>query len=218
MSIPAAAQLKKGQMFVGGNFNYWSNKEESTDTLAQADPYSNSTSFRLNINYGYMLSDRLAFGVLAGYDKQVYESSSPYSNNQSVLYKTNYTTWSTGLFLRHFIALYEDRFFYFTQFSGSYFAGENLYTQESISVYETKNSSNGINLHLRPGFVFFINENLGLETSIGSIGYQLTNETHYNNAVQIGKSTANNFSANFSISNIYFGLNYYFGTKTSTEK
>jgi len=100
----------------------------------------------------------------------------------------------------------DERAGFFGQFTVSYTNGKD----KSDDFINRKYSSLGAGI--APGFVFFATPKIGIETTIGNLGY-----THYLNKYysrDIGsqtESSTNQFAANIEASNIFLGINFYLG-------
>ncbi|MCH2195865.1 hypothetical protein [Kordia sp.] len=68
-------------------------------------------------------------------------------------------------------------------------------------------TTNSFFFGVRAGFVFMLSKNIGLETSVGALGYTTSNlEDEGNNS----ESDFNSFDFSLNSSNLLVGLSYYF--------
>jgi hypothetical protein len=109
----------------------------------------------------------------------------------------------------------ESKFGIFLQLDNSYSFGknDNVTTLESLNYPPIVNRNflkgTGFKLGLTPGLLYFINNKISIETTIGEISYQSFN---WENKIQNNLKNKNNgFHASIANSTILFGLTFYFG-------
>ena len=81
-----------------------------------------------------------------------------------------------------------------------------------------KGTSTIFNVGLTPGIVYFITNKIGIETSIGLIGYSVQDYKNFIDDRQTGGGNTSAFNVNFSMSTLYLGLNFYFGGNKDESK
>ena len=75
------------------------------------------------------------------------------------------------------------------------------------------NTQKGGGLNLQPGIVFFPTNTIGVEATVGNIGYSSFKSETENSDFS---SKSSGFSANFGLSSVFFGISLYLG-RTATE-
>lgn len=232
LSQHAGAQISKGQMMLAGSFNYSGNKSSAKDTSRYSAPPTYKTrALSLYLNYGYFITDRIMVGLYGNYDAGSTHTIQNY--NDGTVYnfqKTDYTrdAFSAGIFSRYYKMLGK-RFALFGQLSAGGGGGsEQTLTNrsENNSYYFSvaKSDVTSFNVRLNPGVVFFLTKHIALETSFGSLNYYAQKSVNHNSTSASNSSNNNNnsseqktsgFNANtgFSLSNLYWGINIYFGGK-----
>lgn len=218
LSLKNYAQLRKGRKFLGGNVNYSQNTSNSNDSLYNPEKTSNEYStFQLNLNVGYFISDHLAIGIIGSFLK--YKSNYENGDQTSVYFTTTsniQNSYSGGIFVRYYQMIKESKFGLFAQLNGSYGIGDSeyKYTQRFSTNPTTettrKTELNVISFGLSPGVVFFINDHFGIESSLGLFNYSKQNDTYETQGKNSGTGVNSSLTAKFSISALFLGINYYF--------
>ncbi len=218
------AQLQKGNMYLGGNVNFFQdnvNRKDTASNFNSGESVNKSNYFSGTLNYGYMIRTNLALGTLFryNYSEQSYRTDNAASS--SFWPKENvgkYHGYALGVFARKYWPLGESMFAFYLQTSVSYglgtYSSRQTYLENNSGEYTYRNTSRKeeiLTLKMTPGLVYFINEHFGAECSMGNITYTSTNARYFYEELQTGESNGNNLRANFSVSAFYIGLNYYFG-------
>lgn len=174
----------KGNLFVSGTMSVNSSKEE--------DFKSNSLTFSPKV--GYFVSDNIALGLGIGYETgELTEGGTTAAENKVFM---------ANLFGRVY-ATPASKFSLFTQLNIGFGNSETEYTQFMGEFLPFETNYSTFNIGFAPGFHYFVNDNLGLETTVGVIGY---------NAMK-NKDTdtkTNSFNVGLDFSNINFGIIYKF--------
>ncbi len=218
------AQLQKGNMYLGGNVNFFQdnvNRKDTASNFNSGESVNKSNYFSGTLNYGYMIRTNLALGTLFryNYSEQSYRTDNAASS--SFWPKENvgkYHGYALGVFARKYWPLGESMFAFYLQTSVSYglgtYSSRQTYLENNSGEYTYRNTSRKeeiLTLKMTPGLVYFINEHFGAECSMGNITYTSTNARYFYEELQTGESNGSNLRANFSVSAFYIGLNYYFG-------
>jgi outer membrane protein len=199
--LTVSAQNGKGKWLVGGNL------ESITRTSTLSNPASDYKSSHLIFGpkAGYFLSDRWAIGLAPSFSS---------TNNRGTSDKTKAKAYSIAPFVRYYQPVGE-KLAIFGELSGiSYQSGWNKKTAQDgnlIQNYDYRTYNAGV--FIRPGIVWFVTPKIGLETSIGSLGYGYYNGK---NTVEMPeetrKSTEEGFSGGLSLSyNFNLGILFYLG-------
>ncbi len=197
-----SAQIPSGTLFVGGSASFSSNSSKNNQN-PDITYKTKSTSLNFNPKVGYFITDNIALGIGINF----YNSKSrfeDYDLTEQIRNKNN----SIGInpFGRYY-KLLSEKVGFFGQFTLSYTKGRG----ESNGNIHQKNSSFGASL--APGFVFFATPKIGIETTIGNIGYFHYKNENYspvqNNPTQDYNSSQ--FAANIEANNVFVGINFYFG-------
>lgn len=225
-SIGLKAQIGKGRTMVGGNINY-SQNSGSTDATPTSGASSNSYSnFNIGARCGYFVMNNLMTGILLNSNVSNYEWEShgipggTYLQTNLQDTKTN----SAGIFGRYYSMLGKSKFAVFAQLDVRYGLGNSENKTEEyqngvlINTYnqsksETKQFSSTIAL----GLTYFVTRNIAIESYFGNIGYTYSSSTTFTeNQPNKESSTAGfNTNLNFNLANIFLGINFYFGGKSS---
>ena len=66
-----------------------------------------------------------------------------------------------------------------------------------------------------PGITYFLHKNLAVESYFGYLGFYSLKSATYENGLKTGESRASNINSylNLSLTNLYLGVNFYFGGK-----
>jgi len=196
-----SAQITRGTVFVGGSGSYSRQAYESNP-----DPnfsYELSTSsFNFNPKVGYFIADNITVGLGVNYSRSKSEAKGTGINEPT---DNKYHAFGMAPFGRYYKMLGE-RAGFFGQLTVSFDSGK----EKSGDFTTRKNSSVGAGI--APGFVFFATPRIGIETTVGSLGYYFYKNKYYdsgqNNPTE---STSNQFIAGVEASNIFLGINFYLG-------
>ncbi|WP_298507359.1 outer membrane beta-barrel protein [uncultured Kordia sp.] len=186
--------FKKGTQFINLNLSL----NTSSSELDAQTQNQESKNFGLSINpsYSYAISDDFFLGLGLGYGTNTRE------NELNGVMESEASTNSFAVFpyVRYYKGIGKKLAFFLH--------GETRYTYSKNEVNNTNpRTTNSFFFGVRPGFVFMLNKNLGLETSIGALGYTTSNvEDEGNNS----ESDFNSFNFSLNSSNLLVGLSYYF--------
>ena len=151
----ANAQVKKGNVLVGGNVGF------STNTVEQdgAAGKQTNTAFNISPKAGYALSDKWMVGVFVGTTFSTYKDELTEPDTES---KNNMI--APGVFVRNYHMLGE-KVALFGEANVSYGFGSTK--QNDTKVYENKE----IQANIVPGISYFVNKRIVLEGVFGGINY-----------------------------------------------
>ncbi|MGN7719897.1 outer membrane beta-barrel protein [Chitinophaga sp. 22620] len=151
----ANAQVKKGNVLVGGNVGF------STNTVEQdgAAGKRTNTAFNISPKAGYALSDKWMVGVFVGTTFSTYKDELTEPDTES---KNNMI--APGVFVRNYHMLGE-KVALFGEANVSY--GFGSAKQNDTKVYE----NNEIQANIVPGISYFVNKRIVLEGVFGGINY-----------------------------------------------
>lgn len=194
-----SAQITRGTTFVGGSGFYSRQIYESNP-----DPnfsYKLSTSsFNLNPKVGYFIADNITVGLGINYNQS---KSKAKGNGINEPTDNQYHSFGITPFGRYYKMLGE-RAGFFGQLTVSFASGKD----ESEDFTTRKYSSVGAGV--APGFVFFATPKIGIETTIGNLGYYLYKNKYYNPGQNNPtENTSNQLVAGVETSNIFLGINFY---------
>ena len=229
------AQLQKGRMLLGFNFNYFQNSQNNhsvNDTLLSGiNSYKNNyKTLNATLNFGYFVTNHVAIGLTGqnSYGYYLYVSKNgtglTYSENDN---KQINNLCSGGAFVRFYQMLGKSRFAFFTEVRALYQNGASnettTYIRNSMpdQVTKAKITTTGFLGGIRPGVTYFINTHFGIEATLGNFSYNIQNAKNFQEGKLTSTSKTNTVIANVSITSFFIGLSYYFGgkkeSKTTTE-
>lgn len=174
----ANAQVKKGNVLVGGNVGIATQSNEQDGV----DGKTTSTTFNISPKAGYALSDKWMVGVFVGTD---------FSNSKNKTVEPNTelksTTIAPGVFVRNYHMLGE---------KVALFGEANVaYGFGTVKADDTKTASvNSIDANVVPGISYFVNKRFVLEGVFGGINYNNSKSTNELNDVE---STTSSFNFDF---------------------
>ncbi|MBO9153170.1 outer membrane beta-barrel protein [Chitinophaga sp. GCM10012297] len=171
----ANAQVKKGDVLVGGNVGIATSSEKVDGT----DGKTTSTTFNISPKAGYALSDKWMVGVFVGTD---------FTNSKDKTVEPNTELKSTviapGIFVRNYHMLGE---------KVALFGEANVaYGFGTVKANDTKTASvNSIDANIVPGISYFVNKRFVLEGVFGGINYSNVKSTNEINNVETTNSSFN---------------------------
>jgi hypothetical protein len=180
--------ISKGTKFIGGSFALGTSSRQDN-----SNDWS-SSSFSLGPTYGKYFKDNLALGVSFSYSFERSKNAVPGSlSNSHGLGLT--------IFLLKNYRISNNLFFELEPRVSMGFYWQNI---ESVSATNTYKNT-GIGLGVSPGLLLFLNDRIGLRTSLGNLGYS------FNRTILDGSdytSTYHGFGFSGGLSNINFSLRY----------
>lgn len=200
----AFGQFDKGTKTAGGGVGFRSvNQENPNNWFRQSDgsysQYSStmrSRSFFLSLQGGYLLEENLEVGGNLGLSAASNRGKSGFYPDS----KSSSTVFSVGPYVRIYNPI-TDVVGLFAQ--AGFTAGLGGGTSNDVSI-KVRTFEAG----LRPGVILMVNENLGLETTIGFVGYNY-NASGPKDDYAEGRTTYNSFDFRFDLSTVRFGLRLY---------
>ncbi len=143
-TLSTNAQITKGFWLMGGSGSFKSNSSESIDPISGEIYLNSNNELHLDPNFGYFIVNKLSLGMKLGFTYYVPDSEAP-----------NSKYYSLGPFIRYYF-LNEDKQI-------------NIFIEPSYERFlkydgSVNNVSNSFNFKL--GNVIFLNESIGLETSL----------------------------------------------------
>ncbi len=154
-SFIASAQFNKGDLLVGGQLGYGSNKSSNG---ISPDTKNNGGNFSLSL--GKALSSNSVFGFSLGYSPS--SQSNYFTNFGYVNYK--YNTYSVGVFYRVYKTLAKD--FYIFGSAGIGYQRTTTSGKDSTGNEFISGSGNGGSLSFVPGLAYRVSKKVFLEISI----------------------------------------------------
>jgi hypothetical protein len=207
-AFSAHAQINKGNWLLGGDISGGSGNQKDTkaDTL-----FSKYSGLTLTPRIGWFVGNNWVIGVAPSYSGNSYESSGV---NGQIYHSTSF---SIAPFVRYYKSIHE-KWAIITEFNGI-----NLTTSSSnredintLQKYEYSLNSYQIGLYIRPGLTYFLSPKVGIEASLGSIGFGYT---RFNRTTKLSgvttelEDSSSGFNGSISLSslvqNLSIGLHIY---------
>ena len=201
-----------GKALVTGSFGYHTTKTEGNSPNPNNSDYK-LTTFHVSPKIGFFISPKVAVGFSAGLEtRSTLQNRAAPVNGQFDYYITTDKTHSydAGPFVRIYQAI-GSRAAFFGQAAAYYSYGKSKYEGETNFISTSTSKGGGVSI--APGFVFFPSSLIGLEFTMGNIGYSRT-KTEYENS---GDTYTNKgFNAGFGFNNLTLGISLYLG-RTASE-
>lgn len=209
------AQTSAGTVLLGGNVGYNSSKDERSSGSFNFE--ETRKEFRFLPTAGYFIFDNLAVGLTGGI--QTAKLVQPYRDysqgSYSPVYDRNFTSSSVnvGPFVRYYKMISEKAGFY-GQLAGGFLSGRSE-TESDAPFFESDNIKlRGSYVTLTPGFVFFPAPKLGLELTLGNLGYSNFKNTY--SATRQGQEyevQSSSVGASLGLQYLNVGASFYLGGK-----
>lgn len=186
----ANAQVKKGNVLVGGNVNIATGSTK-TDGV---DGKRTNTSFGISPKAGYAVSDKWMVGVFVGTEFSNSKNKTVEPNTES-----KSTTIAPGVFVRNYHMLGEK--------VALYGEANVAYGFGTTKANDTKTQSfNGIDANIVPGISYFVSKRLVLEGEFGGLNFNNSKNTD-----EISKVETTNTSFNFDFTKTFrVGVSFLF--------
>ncbi|WP_276372360.1 autotransporter domain-containing protein [Chryseolinea sp. H1M3-3] len=189
LSLKTQAQFTEGDKFIRGNFSF-NNQKNSEDSNIAGSNYR-SSSFEVMPAVGFFLNNKVAIGGAISY-------TSYYQKNADNSFKNTTQNYSLGFFVNRYFVISE-RFYFMLGGNVSYSRGRQKTESQFSGGDEVK--YHGINISIKPTFIFFPDPKWGIEAGIGYLNYAYTK-----NLSRDGKY--NSFNLNYGTFSL--GFAYYF--------
>ncbi len=209
------AQLRKGTVLLGGYLHAYSENKDHEKYYYEEERYA-SVSF--SPVAGVFISDRWVIGLQPSIQYRRSFTATADSSYNHYRNDEKSTAYGIGINARYYVPLNE-KFTFFTNLSGvgySFAKGRTKnerYHQPELN-YDRKFQENSFNIGLFAGLgiTYFLTPRIGLEATLGQIGYGFTKTRVkiLGQAAENEPSTTKNFRGNFNISPGSFGLGLMF--------
>ncbi|WP_255491390.1 outer membrane beta-barrel protein [Dysgonomonas sp. ZJ279] len=183
--VNASAQ-DVGQMWVGGSVSLWSSKIKGAD--------ESQTSYSILPEFGYVISENIGIGIVAGYRHT--ESPSSYHSNDGKYFETRTTeSYVINPFVRYS--------FLKGDIGGLFVDGGISYAHSKQKEYD--DTSHQIEVGFRPGVAINVSSKVSLLGKFGFLGYQNDKSKYDPNGYQ-DETTTNGFGFNLDMNNVLLGM------------
>ncbi len=164
-SFTTHAQFTEGDKFIGGTFTL--NNYKYTEELNLGGSAVKSTMFEVRPAVGFFFNEKVAIGGLISYNSS-YQKNVANSINE---YKNTTQGYSLGFFVNRYFMISE-KFYFMLGGNVSYSRGR----QETESQFSESQEAkyHGINMSIKPTFIFFPSQKWGIEAGIGNLSYAYT--------------------------------------------
>ncbi len=214
ISFTSFAQFRKGAVLLGGYVDANSDKKDYDRGYYDED---NRTFVSVSPVAGVFISNRWMVGLRPSIQYQHSFTASRDSSNK-YKYDDRNTTYGLGINARYYMPINE-KFMFFANLSGVGYSLTKGHTknerfdQPELS-FDHKYQSNSYNIGLFAGLgvTYFLTPKIGLEATMGQIGYGFTKTKSktLGEATESEPSTSKNFRGSFNINLSYFGLGLMF--------
>ncbi|KAA3440326.1 hypothetical protein [Rufibacter hautae] len=201
-----------GKTLISGSVNFTSSKNNFNQSAGQE---AKINSFSINPQVGFFLSPIVALGVSATYTRGTYSSSYPTNYPDNVPRNISYTSISNSYSGGPFVRVYKSitpKFGFFGHGTGYYTYSKSKTEHEDDFVQTTPSIGKGGGVSINPGVVFFPTNTIGVEATLGRIGYS-SHKTESEGYTPIDSS---GFEANLGLSTFTLGISLYLG-RTASE-
>lgn len=183
----------KGTNFINGSLFFNTTKTVTTTSIEQENT---RLGIGINASYAHAISKDLFIGLGIGYSNNTREND--LSGGNSI--ETIQNTFRVFPYVRYYKGVGKNLAF-FVQGETQFGFGKNK--TDGQETFKTDDVFIGV----RPGFTFMISKCLGLETTIGALGYSNNKLENVNSNTE---SKVSGFDFSFNPSDIIFGVSYYF--------
>jgi hypothetical protein len=198
LPLTSHGQISSGTTLLGGSLGFTTNANKSNETVNQE---YRSNNFYISPQAGYFIADNLVVGASLGLS-----NGSQKSNSKKVFEQKGF---SAGPFVRYYKFLGEKTALFGN--AALNFNQTKVKTQNSVGELTTFQKQEGFSAILTPGLTYFASSKVGLEISLGSIGYSTnSSESNLNSSFQ-NTSKHSGFFKYYGLANSALGVNFYLG-------
>lgn len=202
------SHIQKGSWVISGLFSVNKINNENNSPEINAFTKENRLNYSISPQIGYTFSNNWIGGVNIEYSFNKNNSDRFESEGLNRKNRTKGNSYSISPFVTRFFNLSKNLFL---NLKGSvqytYFKSDNKYDSTTNETNYYTDEGESFFIGFTPGITYFLNNNLALESALGSFGYRKS-ETDYSDSERTQKT--NSFNANIDLSSIYFGVSYYF--------
>jgi hypothetical protein len=213
ITFSAQSQINKGTWLLGGDLSLGSSS--STNSLVNA-PSNQSNYFNMTPRIGWFISNNLVIGLSPRYSSSFHKTTSNNAGN------TTSTGYSIAPFVRYYKPLNE-KWAIFAEFDGIglNFSSSKYEGDNDPNVIENSSQGYSLGIFVKPGVTYFISPKVGIEASLGSLGYGFFHtkvKSKNNNQQPLEQETVNNSSSGginlgAALQNISLGIHIYLSGK-----
>ena len=191
----------KSEKFIEGNLSFNTSKSEFLENNQKIESKNSNINFTPKI--GYLITDKLAFGIELSYGNSVNQN---FNNITNVIDENKNKSFGAGVFGRYYFLDLFKRFKVFSELGVNHYTNKNELNSNKVS------DGNRFEADIDLGVNFFITEKIALTFLLNDLIYFNSSRTNYDNG---NKIKMNELSGNLnSINNIFnansFGLLYKF--------
>lgn len=197
------AQLVKGDDIISGTFNLNSG---SSSTTSGSTVVSGPTNTNVNISVSGMrlVNEQAGPGALGlGLRVSLLNNIQTAQDGDTKTIVSS-PTYEIAPFARSYFQNTRNLGLFAEGMVGLSFGSAKTEVQTSTGTTTTQNNTSGLKLAVRPGFHYFLNDNIGLEFMFGSLGYQSTTTT----LSSTSKKTESDFGVRLDLSTVQVGIAY----------
>ena len=204
------AFIPKGKWMTSGTIsvNFFDNKTTDINNDEEANGESDYINFNFTPKVGYSIAENWVAGIGLGYTYSRNKGKSFEKDSLTSHYQYTTNGYSINPFVRRYVSTGKKLLFFFqgeTKYQYSKSKDINNYPSENND-YHT--SANLFFIGIMPGLNFFLNNHWALETTIGRAGYEYTKSS--SDSSNIHDQQSNNFFIDLDLSDVYFGISYFF--------
>jgi len=196
--LTSLGQISSGITLLGGSLNYsFSNYRLNSDD----DQVFKNNNFAFSPKAGYFVSENLALGA----DLSI--NGGRIKNRSSIDFKQS--GYSFGPFVRYYkflgqkTALFGNAAFNYTS--------DKTKSLNSDQKFVPASSHENIGAYITPGITYFASSKIGLEISLGYVGYTKTLTEQSMNTANYYKNSNSGFVKYYGLANSALGVNFYLG-------
>ena len=213
ITLSAHSQISKGTWLLGGDLSFGSNS--STNSVVNT-PTTQSNYFNLTPRVGWFISNNLVIGLSPSYS----------SGSQKTTGNNAGTTTTSGFAIAPFVRYYKplnEKWAIFAEFNGIgvNFSSSKFEGNNAPNIIETSSQGYSLGIFVRPGVTYFISPKVGIEASLGSLGYGFSHtKTKGKNTNQqpleqemVYNSSSGGINLSAALQNISLGIHIYLSGK-----
>ncbi|HVI44554.1 MAG TPA: outer membrane beta-barrel protein [Chitinophaga sp.] len=183
----AKAQLKKGDILLGGTVNVYTKSEKTKDT----DKKTTNTGFGVSPKVGMALNSNWVVGLFAE-TQFTFDKINGVKNNTTAIYP--------GVFVRNYHMLGQSKFAFFAEANAGYAYEKEKRADKDYS------KTNGFKVNVLPGITYFVTPHFMVEGAFGGLSYAYGQEKFEGTDVKVNHS---NFDFTFT-RQFNLGVNFIF--------
>lgn len=207
------AQLNRDNWLLGTNFGYTQEKDRVSTAAGQGDQIIQEGGIQMH--GAYFIQNNHSVGLFLMYHLLSEKTKVKGTAVNNVNYNLRTEVFSVGAFGRSYKIVKKNKLAFFAQLSLSYDAGMSVFSTEypaitpKVTPIGIDGDIKGFTAAIRPGMVYFLTNNLGIELTFGKLAFVHERIESSFEGRHLSKDVSSGINTDFSVSSLAIGISFY---------